>query len=153
VAGAPYRTVEVLVHVEGADEELPGAAVLVGVALDDGVAGLESLPVVGEVDPQLVGDRGLVGSGVALGRPAPAENVPGEGSEVGEVRLGADLRIEGAFLDGRAQTALAVLVIAIEDRAGTDERRCGDDQAGRLEEADPLQMGEDLGGELGHGTS
>jgi hypothetical protein len=56
--------VELVGRREDPDEELPGEAILVGVALTHREVGGESRVEVGERDVQLVGDRDLVGAGV-----------------------------------------------------------------------------------------
>ena len=131
------------------DEQLPRGRAVGRVELAHGEVGPQRLAVVGQRDLELGRDRALVGAGVALRREAPAEDAARERLEVGDT----DRSVVGdvALVDARAQQALPLDVAAVEDRAGAHERGRGDDEAGRLDEAEPLEVREDLRVELGHG--
>ncbi len=74
-----------------------------------------------------------------------------EGLEVCDQGNRIFLRIEGPLHDALAQPPLPLAVATIENRAHADQRRCGDDEPGRLDEADPLEMIENRRVEFGHG--
>ena len=83
--------------------------------------------------------------GVALRGEAPAEHVAGEDLEIVDHRLGLTLGPEGPLVDALREQPLTGGVTAVEDRSAADQRRRGEDQAGRLHEAEPLEVREDLG--------
>ena len=75
----------------------------------------------------------------------------GEGAEVRQVRRRAFLDVEGAFLDARAQKSLPLCVASVEDRSGTNKDRRRDNEARWPDEAEPLEVRENLRIELRHG--
>ena len=68
------------------------------------------------------------------------------------MRNGTFLGIEHALLDARAQEPLPFGIAPVEDRPRAHERRRGDHEARRPDEADPLEVRQDLRVELGHGA-
>jgi hypothetical protein len=158
VTGSVDGSIEIVGGIDDADEELPGGLALLGRELTDGEVWSEGGVEVGESDMEVVGDgcgalRGVactVRRGIALGRPAPAEDLGGEAGEVGDEGLGVGVGGEGALLDDGAEGVLVRRIGAVEDDAGLLEGEGGDDEAGRLEVADPLEVRPDFGGELRH---
>ena len=143
--------VEVFAGLEDAHEELPGGRTLLRLELAHGEVGAQRLAVVGERHLELGRDGALGGAGVALGREAPAEDRFREGAEVGQVRDRALLGVEGALRDARAQEPLPLGVAPVEDRPRAHQRRRRDHEARRPDEAEPLEVRQDFGVELGHG--
>ena len=90
---------------------------------------------------------------VAGGREVPSEHRRGEGAKVRQPGLGvrsAVGRITLAILHTSAKQVLTLGVASVQYRPCLDERRCGDNESGRTDEADPLQVGRDLRVEPGH---
>ncbi len=56
-----------------------------------------------------------------------------------------------ALVDARHEKPLALGVAPVEDGAGANQCRRGDHEARRLDEADPLEVREDVRVELRHG--
>ena len=91
---------------------------------------------------------------VALRREAPAEHVAREALEVGDHRLWLAARVRAARSSTHAESSRwpsASRRSRIAPRA--HERRRGDDEAGRLHEAEPFEVREDLGIDARHGIS
>ena len=67
------------------------------------------------------------------------------------MRRRAFLGIESAIVDARAQEPLPLDVTPVEDRPGAHQRRRRNHEARRPDEADPFEVRQDLGVQLGHG--
>ena len=142
-AGPFDLLVEVLPRLQDLDEKLPAGLPFLRAALADGEVGGESSPVRGGYH-KLVRNRVVCGARVPLGGEGPFEDGPRECLEVRQPGFRLAARLEGPFLDALAQPPLAFGVLPVEDGAGAHQRRGGDDESARLDEADPLQVPEDL---------
>ena len=147
---AGYRRVEVLPVVECLDEELPRRLTVARVALADGEVGAEGLAVVREGNLQLGRNGSLLRARVPAGREAPVEDGGGELAEVGDAGLRTARRVELALLDATGETVLPLRVLPVQDRPRLRERRGGDHQAVRLDEAEPFEVGARVGVGVGH---
>ena len=99
-------------------------------------------------------DGSLVRARVPGGREIPPQHRGREPAKVRQPGLGlrgAFGRIASPVFQAPTEKLLAFGVSSIQQRPRLDERRGGDDQPGRADEADPLQVGGDLGVESGHG--
>ena len=137
--------VEGLADVEQTDQELPIRRAILRVALADGEIGAQDLAVVRQRHLELRRDRLPVHAGIALRGEAPAEHSAREDLEIVDHRLWLMLGPEGPLLDAFREQPLTVGVTTVEDRAGADQRRSGDDEPGRLHEAEPLEVCRMLG--------
>ena len=103
---------------------------------------------------ELCRNRSLVRARVAGGREVPPQHRGCESAKVRQPGLGlrrAFGRIASPVLQAPTEKLLAFGVSPIQQRPRLDERRGGDDQPGWADEADPFQVGGDLGVESGHG--
>ena len=135
---AGYRRVEILPRVEHLDEKLPRRLPVPRVALADGEVGAEGLAVVREGNLQLGRNGSLLGAGVPAGREAPVENGGGELAEIGDAGLRAARGVERALANAAKQPALPLRILPVQDRTRLRERRSGDHEAVRLDEAEPF---------------
>ena len=147
---ADYRRVEVLPVVECLDEELPGRLTVARVALADREVGAEGFAVVREGNLQLGRNRSLFRARVPAGREAPVKDGGGELAEIGDAGLRAARGVERALANAAKQPALPLRVLAVQDRPRLRERRGGDHQAVRLDEAEPFEVGARVGVGGGH---
>ena len=138
--------VEVLNAGEFVDEEEPVASGVVGVA--EGVFGLEGFAVVSQVEPEGVGEGGAFGGSGDIGL-LPAEDGFGEREEGREFSDGSAGAVLGEEVEEGAVSGEEVLV---DVRAGFEEGGDGDDEAFRLDVAEPLFVRELFRG-FGHGVS
>ncbi|WP_322495168.1 hypothetical protein [Chloroflexus sp.] len=60
-------------------------------------------------------------------------------------KIGDERAARRVIAEAVAQQALALAVIAGQNGAGADQGRGRDDHAGRLDEAEPFEMGKDVG--------
>jgi len=151
--GGDGRRVEILPRFELLHEKLPRRPAVPRVALADREIGPEHLAVVRERNLQLRRNRGLLGAGVPQGREAPAEDGGGEPPEVRDTGLRAARRVDLPFVDAAEQAAPPLYVLPVQDRPCLRERRSGDHEALRLEEAEPFEVGAGVGVGGGHGIN
>ena len=140
------RPVEVRLGRNHLHEQLPPRSALDRIAFLHREVGAKRLVVLGERDFERLGDWSLIGSGVSLGREAPAQDAPGERLEVGQAGLTLSVLREGPLLHAFRKQALAFNVPPVENRARLFERVGGHNQPGRLDEAEPFEMVPDLSG-------
>jgi len=142
-AGATRDAVEVLAGIEHPDQKLPGRRVRPGVALPHREVRTQHLSAFVQRGLQLRRDRAVAGPGIPLRREVPAEHRRGERPEVRQPRFRLAVGMEPAFVGARAQQPLAFRVVR-KNRAGADQGRRRHHEAGRPDEADPLQVGVDV---------
>ncbi len=152
-APAACGAVEILARLEHPHQQLPGNAALGSIQLAHRVIRPQRLAIHRQRHLELGGNRRLRHAGVTLGRETPAQHLLGEGAEVRQPGNLPLLRPEDALLDTAAQKILPRGVAAVEDRSGAHQRRRRHHQAGRLDEADPLEVVADGGVELRHPSS
>ena len=112
--------------------------------------GTQNLPGIRQRCFELGGNRRLVRAGVPFRGEVPAEHGGGEGAEVRQPGLRLLLRAEAALLGALAKQPLPLGVAPVEDRARPHERRGGDDEPGGPDEAEPFEVGGDVGVGLRH---
>ena len=148
--GGGNRRVEVLPGIEHLHEKLPRRLAAPRVALANGEVGAQGLSVVREGYFELRRNRSFLRAGIPLGREAPAEDGGGECAEVGEAGLRAARGVELPFAEAAGQPALPFRIPPVQDRSRLRERRGGDHQAVRLDEAEPFEVGAGVGAGGGH---
>ena len=148
-AGTAGNAVEVLAGLDDLDDELPRGRVSPGVALAYRKVGTQHLPAFLQWRLQLRRDRVLGSSGVALRREVPAEHRRGERPEIRQPRLRLAVGMEAPFGDRGPQQSLPFRITR-ENRPGADQGRCRHHEAGRPDEADPLQVSVSVWVALGH---
>ena len=131
-------------------EQLPGGRAVLWVALAHGVVGPQRGAGLGQGDDELVGDLARLTAGVSTGREGPAEHRSGEAGKVIEHRRLRRVVRTGPLAHAAAQPRLPLPVVAGQHRTGTHERGGGDDEAGRLHEAEPAEVILDAGVPAGH---
>ena len=136
-AGAASHTVEVPAGLDHLDQELPRRRVLARVGLPHGEVGTQQLPALLQRRLQLRRNRDVVGPRVALRREVPAEHRRGERPKVRQPRFRLAVKTESTFADAGP----LLFRTARENRAGAHQGRRGHQEAGRPDEADPLQAG------------
>ncbi len=152
MALAANDAIGIFPRIEHLDEKLPGRGAVSGVALAHREVGPQRLAPVGKRRLQVGGDRALGCAGVELRIEAPFEDGLREGAEVGKVEDRTFLGIEGPLLAAGLKELLPFAVAAVQNRIRVIERRGGDDEPRRLDEAEPFEVRLDVrvGGAAGH---
>jgi hypothetical protein len=104
------------------DEELPARGTVFGLELADGEIRPERLTVIRKGYFELIRNRRIVRTGVALGREAPAQDGLRECTKVWDPGSCTFADIEGALLDTCPEESLPLKIAAVEDRARANER-------------------------------
>ena len=86
-----------------------------------------------------------------FGEKAPTEDRSREAAEIGQAGDRTFFRVERALFNARTQEPLAFAVAPVEDRPRANERRRGHDETDRSNEAEPFEMRDNFGVELGAG--
>lgn len=142
--------VQVRASVEDLNEELPGNRALFRAQFPHREVGPQGLAVVGQAKFQFGRNRHVLRAPIALGGKRPAEHGLREGLEVGQPGDSSFFRVELALFEAGLEQGLSLGVATVEDGARAHQRRSGDHQTRRLDEAEPLQVREDGRIELRH---
>ena len=120
-------------------------AVRVLVELGDGVGRAERLVVLRQGDFERLGDRFAIRAAEQVGR-LPAQDLCGEAREVADGRLRVVLALHGDLFDEIEEAGMVGDDVLGRERLRGSQRRRRDDEADRLEVAEPFLMRETVPG-------
>ena len=124
---------------------------LVAGELGDGVGRAERLVVLRQGNFQRLGDRIAVEAAEQVGR-LPSQDLCGEAREFEDGRLRVVLTLDGDLLDEIEEAGMAGDDVLVRVHSGGSQRGRRDDQADRLEVAEPFLMRDEFR-VSGHGES
>ena len=148
--------VEVEAELDPLDQHEPWRRVascwlLVAGELGDGVGRAEGLVVLRQGHFERLGDRIAVGAAEQVGR-LPSQDLCGEAREVADGRLRVVLTLHGDLFDELVEAGMVRDDVFIRVRSSGSQRRRRDNQADRLEVAEPFLMRDEFR-VSGHGES